>query len=81
MRIRLEGRAAHALFDADLAQHLHRIGHHLDARADARKARRLFVDLHVDADAAQRGRGGQPADARADNRKCQFFLAHLVRFL
>ena len=40
-----------ALLDADLAQHLHRVGHHLDARADARKARRLLVDLHVHADA------------------------------
>ena len=46
-----------ALLDADAAQHLHRVRHHLDAGADARKAARLLVDLNVEADLPQRGGG------------------------
>ena len=57
------------LLDAERAQHLHRVRHHLDAGADAREALRLLVDLDVEAGAAQRRRRGQPAHAGADDRE------------
>jgi len=41
--------------DTDSAQHFHRVGHHLDARADTRKTPRLLVHAHIGADLAQRG--------------------------
>src|SRR4029079_1176328 len=68
MRVRREGRFAQPLFDTDAAQHLHRVRHHLDAGADARKTARLFVDLHVGPDLPQGGGGGEAAHAGADDR-------------
>ena len=44
VRIRLKGGAPQPFLDANLAQHLHGVGHHLDARAHARKAPRLLVN-------------------------------------
>ena len=41
------------------------------------KARRLFVNLHVDADLAQRGGDGQAADASADDGNGKSFHGNL----
>ena len=67
---------AHALLDADLAQHLHRVRHHLDAGADARKPMGLLVDVRLHAEPAQ-GRGdGETADAGADDGDGKLGFAH-----
>ena len=57
----------------------------IDARADLREQARLLVDLHVEAGLQQVERGGEPADAAADDRDPDFALpssdalaAHLV---
>ncbi len=76
VRVRREGDAAQALLDADAAQHLHRVRHHLNARADAREARRLLVDLRRDADPAQRRGDGEPAHVGADDGDRRFLLGH-----
>ena len=57
------------------AQHLHRVRHHLDAGADARKAPGLLVDLHVHAEMAQRGGSGETAHAGADDGNGEFLLS------
>ena len=65
-----EGRerdAAQPLVHADLAQHLHGVGHHLDAGADAGEVRRLLVDARFHAEPAQRGGNRKAADAGADD--------------
>ena len=76
MRVWLEGDGAQFLFDTDPAQHLHRIGHHLDARADALKTGGLLVNLHIEAGAAQSSGHGQAAHAGANNRKGELLRAH-----
>ena len=76
MRIGRERKLAQPLLDADAAQHLHRVRHHLDAGADARKARSLLVDLHVDADLAQRGGGRKATHAGADDCNGQLTIGH-----
>ena len=68
MRVRRERGLAQPRFDADAAQHLHRVRHHLDAGADAREAARLLVDLHLHADLPQRGGGSEPAHSGTDDR-------------
>jgi hypothetical protein len=65
---RLEGDAADVRFEAEASQHFHGVRRHLDARADARKARRLFVNMDVVSRARQERRGCKPADAGADDR-------------
>ena len=58
---------AHALLHANPPQDLHRIRHHLDARADPHEPAGLFVHLNVEPEESQ-GRGrGEPAHARADD--------------
>ena len=54
--------------DPDPAQDLHRVRHHLNARANALELGRLLVDPHVDAGLAQSGGSGQSAHACADDR-------------
>ena len=56
-----------AIFDANAAQYFHRIGHHLNAGADAGKAVRLFINLRVKASLTQRCGHGQPTHTRTDN--------------
>ena len=67
--------SAQSLLDADLAQHLHRVRHHLDAGADARKARGLLVDLHIHAEMAQRRGDGETAHAGADDGNGEFLFS------
>ena len=43
---RLERAGADALFQADAAQHPHRVGAHLDAGAEPHEFRRLLIDAH-----------------------------------
>ncbi len=76
VRVRLERSVDHFFFDADPPQHLHRIGHHLNARADSRKPRRLLVHAHINADLAQRSGGGHSANARADNGDGKLLNGH-----
>ena len=64
---RLEAQGADLLLQPKAAQGLHRIGRHLDACADPGEGMRLFVDRHLSANAAQGGRTGQPAHARAND--------------
>jgi hypothetical protein len=72
-----EGNPAQSLLDADLAQHLHRVRHHLDAGADAGKARGLLVDAHIHAEMAQRRSDGETAHAGADDGNRELLWAHL----
>ncbi len=64
--VRLESLVHQLLFNTQQAQHLHRIGRHLDARADARELRRLFKHMHFMTGAAQQRRRGKAADPGAD---------------
>ena len=73
---RREGDAAQPRLDADLAQHLHRVRHHLDAGADAGKARGLLVDAHIHAETAQRRGDGEAAHAGTDNGNRELPCAH-----
>src|ERR1700682_4564720 len=76
MRIRLEGCGTQLFFHTYAAQHLHRIGHHLDPCAHALKALGLLVDLHIEAGATQSCGHGQAAHSGADNRKGELLRAH-----
>ena len=67
--VRLERGGANALLKPDAAQHPHRVRAHLDAGADANKARRLLVDGRIDATLVKRGRKREPAHPGADDRK------------
>ena len=58
---------AQLLLDANLAQDFHGVGHHLDAGADAHKARGLLIDAHIEANTTQSRRDSQASHARADN--------------
>ena len=53
--------------EAEAVQDAHRIRPHVDAAADLGQLRGLLVDIDVEAGPAQRHRGGEPADAAADN--------------
>ena len=55
---------------AQVVEHLDRVGAHLHARAHLAELRRPLVDTHPVSASQQRGRGGQAADARADDRRC-----------
>ncbi len=68
MRVGLEGGAAQPGLDADAAQHLHRIGHHLHARADARERRGLLVHAGIEARLAQSRGRREPAHAGSHDR-------------
>jgi hypothetical protein len=52
-------------------EHARRVGPHVDPAADFGELRRLLVDLDVEAGAAQRHRGGETAEAGADDRDPQ----------
>ena len=67
--VRLERGGANAWLKPDAAQHPHCIRAHLDASAEANKARRLLVDLCIDAALVERGRKREPAHPGADDRK------------
>ena len=64
---RVEALLAHQLLQAEPAQHLHRVAADLDAGAEPGELAGLFVDVGLDAGALQRGGGGKPAHARADD--------------
>ena len=59
----LEGRFPQLRPQTQAEQHAQRIGRLLDARAEAGEAARLFVDAHIDADAAKTAGGGGGQDA------------------
>ena len=65
---RIERLRAQPRFQPQPAQHLHGVAADLDAGADPRELRRLFVDGDVDADPPQRRGGRKPTHARADDR-------------
>ena len=67
--VRLERGGADARLKPDAAQHPHRVRAHLDAGAEANEARRLLVDVRLDAALVERGRKREPAHAGADDRK------------
>lgn len=57
MRERRKGDLPQTILDADAAQDLHRVRHHLDAGADAAELRGLLIDRDIDAGLTQsRGR-------------------------
>ena len=62
-----EGLPSQNFLDADAPQHLHRVGHQLNARPHGKNSRGLLVDLNVDAHLPQGGGSGQTADARPDD--------------
>jgi len=66
---RRERDVAQVRLEAEAAMHLHGVGTLLNPRADAQKFLRLLVDRDIETDAPQRRRGGEPADAGADNGK------------
>ena len=76
MGIRLKGGLAQFFLDADSPQHTRRIRQHLDAGADARELRRLFVDVDLDARARERRGGRQAPHARSDDRDGWFAFCH-----
>ncbi|MNZ83212.1 hypothetical protein D3C78_1019340 [compost metagenome] len=55
------------VLDADAAQDLHHVGPDVDARSQAREARRLFVDTDVEALLEQQLGGGSTAETGADH--------------
>ncbi len=61
---RIERLRAQARFQSEAAQHLHGVAADLDAGAEPRELRRLFVDGDVDADLPQRRRGSQARPCR-----------------
>jgi hypothetical protein len=65
---RIERLRAQPLLQPQPAQHLHGVTADLDAGANPRKLRGLFVDGDVDADPPQRRGGRKPTHAGADNR-------------
>ena len=65
--LRLDAGSDQLVFDAEAAEHLHRIGAENDAGADARKGRRLFVNRHRKPGALQKTRDRQAAQPRADD--------------
>jgi len=54
---------ADGVAEAEVIEHVHRVGAQLDARADLAQLRGLLVDLHVVARLHQTGGGRQSADA------------------
>ena len=59
--------ALERVFEAERVQHAGAVGADLDAGADLLELGRLLVDLDVEPALEQRQRGGQPADAAADD--------------
>ena len=53
--------------EAEPVQDPHRVRRHVDAAADLGQLRRLLVDIDLEPGLAQRHRGGEPADAAADD--------------
>ena len=63
--------------EANSTQRLHRVGAHLDARADTGKGRRLFKDVNVMAAAMKQRRHRETADTGSDNSNSQ--TTHPIR--
>ena len=64
----LYARPGDGVAQAEVPQHMHRIGADLDAGADLAQLRRLFVDLDVVARLHQARCGGKPAEAGAGDK-------------
>jgi len=69
--------AQQALAEAEPDQDARRVRPHVDAAADMGQGGRLFVDVDVEPGAAQRQRGGEPADAGADHGDAQRLPGHV----
>ena len=63
-----ESDAADVPLEPEPAQHLHGVGIHLDAGADAGECRRLLIDVGAKADFAQRRGSRQSGNPGADDR-------------
>ena len=65
------------LLQAEIGQHVHRVGADLDAGADLAQLRRLLVDLDVEAGLGQAAGGRQSAEPRAGDD--DLALCHLSK--
>ncbi len=65
--LRKDADPVHGRAQAEPMEQPRGVGADLDAGADLADARRLLVDLHVEAGLQQMQRGGEPADAAADD--------------
>ena len=70
------GVAGDAVAETQSFQHAHAVGLDGDAGADLGQRRGLFVELHIEAAAEQRKRGGDAADAAADDGDAEGVGAH-----
>src|SRR6185437_1865379 len=62
--------------EAELAQHARAVGGDLDAGAELAERRRLIEDRNRIAAAQQSERGGEPANARANDENTRFARHH-----
>jgi hypothetical protein len=69
--------AQQALAEAEPDQDARGVRPHVDAAADMGQGGRLFVDIDLEPGAAQRQRGGEPADAGADHGDAQRLPRHV----
>jgi hypothetical protein len=65
---RIERLRAQSRFQPQATQHLHGVAADLDAGANPRELRRLFIDGDVDTHPPQRRGGREPTHAGADDR-------------
>src|SRR5665213_2627092 len=78
MGVRLERGAAQLFLNADPAQDLHGIGHHLNASPNAGERGSLFVNLHAHPGAQQCRRCRHSTDSRADDGDRKALQAHFI---
>ena len=74
--MRCKGGGAQGALDAEAAEHLHGVRHHLNARPNARELRCLLVDAWFKAHASQGGRGRKAADPGSDDGDRKFASLH-----